>query len=405
MEKTIAMTNTNSRKAGAAQGWTLVLINQLPAMAIVALMPVLPTLFQHFAHVPNKEVLVPMIITAPGICIALIAPFAGYFVDRFGRRKLLIPFVFLYGIGGIMPFFLDEFGPVFAGRLLLGVGEAFVLVTMNSLIGDYYDQASRSKWLAIQGFVGPAAAAGLLALSGRLANIDWNYPFLVYGLAIIMGFFAWAFLYEPKAKVADTTPVVEEKKGGFPYKTIAIVALTTLFLSTLYFVYTINFALVLDEMGIKDRVKLGNASAIASIGTPIGALLYRALYKRPSWLQITLIFSLFAVGLTIIGFSKSVNGAIAGAWIQQLGSGMTIPVLIGWVLGMIPVEYRARGMGFWTSGFFLGQFLNPVYMSFIKGLIGSLQGTFVTTGVICLCVVLAIVLYQLACNRKKVALA
>ena len=371
-------------------------------MAIVALMPVLPTLFEHFANVPNKEVLVPMIITAPGICIALIAPFAGFFVDKVGRRKLLIPFVFLYGIGGIMPFFLDGFSAVFTGRLLLGIGEAFVLVTMNSLIGDYYNQKDRSKWLTIQGFLGPAAAAGLLALSGRLANIDWNYPFLVYGIAIIMGFFAWAFLYEPTAKVADTEPLPEEKKGGFPYKTIAIVALTTLFLSTLYFVYTINFSLVLDEMGIKDRIQLGNVSAIASIGTPLGALLYRVVYKRPSWLQLALIFSLFAVGLTIIGFAKSVNGAIAGAWLQQLGAGMTIPVLIGWALSMVPVKYRARGMGFWTSGFFLGQFFNPVFMKVVKSFTGSLQGTFVTAGIICLCVVLTIVIVRLLANRNKI---
>lgn len=395
---------TKIRKAGAPQGWTLVLINQLPVMAIVALMPVLPTLMQHFANVQNKEVWVPMIITAPGICIALIAPFAGFFVDKIGRRKLLIPFVFLYGIGGTIPFFMDGFGPVFTGRLLLGIGEAFVLVTMNSLIGDYFDQAGRSRWLAIQGFVGPAAATGLLALSGRLANMGWNYPFLVYGIAIIMGFFAWAFLYEPGAKVADTEPA-PEKKSGFPYKTITVIALTTLFLATLYFVYTINFALVLDEMGIKDRVKLGNASAVASIGVPFGAILYKLIYKRPSWQQLALIFSLFAVGLTIIGLANNVNMAIAGAWIQQLGAGMTIPVLIGWALSLIPVEYRARGMGFWTSGFFLGQFLNPVFVSVVKRMVGNLQATFLTTGVLCLCVALAVVIYRFSLSRRKVSLA
>ncbi|MBD0376988.1 MAG: MFS transporter [Flavisolibacter sp.] len=398
------MTNqTNVRKAGAPQGWTLVLINQLPAMAIASLMPVLPTLFEHFANVPNKDVLVPMLITAPGICIALLAPFAGLIVDKYGRRKLLVTFVLLYGIGGILPFFIDGFGLVFTGRLLLGIGEAFVLVIMNSLLGDYFDQSGRSKWLTIQGIVGPVAGAGLLVLSGHLANMGWNYPFLVYGIAIIMAFFAWLFLFEPSTKVADTEPIAEESKG-FPYKTVAIVALSTLFIATLYFVYTIHFSRVLDEMGIKDKIKLGNASAIASFGVPVGALIYRLVYKRPAWQQIALVFLLFAIGLSVIGFAKNVNTAIAGAWIQQLGAGMTIPVLIGWALHVIPVEYRGRGMGFWTSGFFLGQFVNPVYVSLVKNTTGSLGAAFVTTGIICLSIALLLIIYNIATSRKKVSL-
>ena len=82
------MENTpTTRQAGAAQGWMTVFINQLPMMAIVALMPALPTLREHFANVPNGQLLIPMILTAPGLCIALIAPFAGHFVDKYGRRN------------------------------------------------------------------------------------------------------------------------------------------------------------------------------------------------------------------------------------------------------------------------------------------------------------------------------
>ena len=396
---------TINRKAGAPQGWTLVLINQLPIMAIVCLMPVLPTLKEHFSAVPNGDVLIPMIITAPGICIALLAPFAGFIVDRFGRRKLLITFVFLYGLGGIIPFFVDGFGPVFSGRLLLGVGEAFVLVIINSLMGDYFDKANRSKWLAIQGFVGPVVATGLLALSGRLANMGWNYPFLVYGFALIMSFFALAFLFEPANKMGGAEQTITGNNMGFPYKAVTVVALTTLLIATIYFVYTIHFSLVLDEMGIKDRVKLGNASAIASVGVPVGAIIYKLIYKRPSWQQISLIFLLFAVGLSIIGFAKDSNTAIAGAWIQQMGSGMTIPVLISWALSVIPAEYRGRGMGFWTSGFFLGQFLNPVFVNFVQKASGSLGAAFITTGTICLLIGLLIVIYNLYSLRKKVAVA
>ena len=90
---------SNLKIATSKQGWMTVFMAQLPMMAIIALMPALPTIMGHFDQVPNKQLLVPMILTAPGLCVAIIAPFAGYFIDRFGRRRFLLIFMTLYGIG------------------------------------------------------------------------------------------------------------------------------------------------------------------------------------------------------------------------------------------------------------------------------------------------------------------
>jgi MFS family permease len=389
------MTNaTSSRQAGAPQGWMTVLINQLPMMAIVALMPALPTLMAHFGNMPNGDLLVPMILTAPGLCIALIAPFAGYFVDKYGRRNLLLIFMLLYGLGGTLPFFLDGFNTVITGRLLLGIGEAFVLVIGNTLLGDYFEQKDRTKWLTIQGFFGSVAAALLLSLSGNLASMGWNYPFLVYTIPILMTVMAFFFIYEPPVKTVNKEDFTINTEG-FPWKTVALLFIVTLIFAVLYFVYTIHFSLALDAMGIKDKKQLGNMSAIASTAVPLGALIFRAIAHRPTWQQIALIGIFFTIGLVGIGLSKDGVTAITVGWVQQLGCGMTIPVLVAWALKILPEQFRGRGMGFWSSGFFLGQFLNPVFVSFITKMSGGLLPAFVTTGVICLVVTVILVGYNL----------
>jgi MFS family permease len=389
------MTNaTSPRQAGAAQGWMTVLINQLPMMAIVALMPALPTLMEHFGNMPNGNLLVPMILTAPGLCIALIAPFAGYFVDKYGRRKLLLIFMLLYGLGGTLPFFLDGFNTVITGRLLLGIGEAFVLVIGNTLLGDYFDAKDRTKWLTIQGFFGSVAAALLLSLSGNLASIGWNYPFLVYTIPILMTVMAFFFIYEPPVKAVQKEEFALNQEE-FPWKTVGLLFTMTLIFAVLYFVYTIYFSTALDAMGIKDKKQLGNMSAIASTAVPLGALIFRAIAHRPTWQQIALIGVFFTIGLVGIGLSRDATTAMTVGWIQQLGCGMTIPVLVAWALKILPEQFRGRGMGFWSSGFFLGQFLNPVFVSFATKMSGGLLPAFVTTGVICLIVTVILVGYNL----------
>lgn len=265
-------------------------------------MPALPTLMAHFSDVENKGLLVPMILTVPGLCIALIVPFAGYFVDKYGRRNLLIYFTAIYGLGGILPFFLDGFNTVIVGRLLLGVGEAFVLVIDNALLGDYFVAKDRAKWLMIQGFFGSIAGTGLLSLSGFLSSQGWNYPFLVYGISFLITALAVIFIFEPEEKFTSEIDMVSTDTA-FPTKTTIFVFTVTLFFAILYFVYTIHFSLALDAMGIKDKVQLGNMSAIASTAVPIGALVFKLVSKRPFWQQMALIFFFFSIGLTGIGLS------------------------------------------------------------------------------------------------------
>ena len=152
---------------------------------------IVPALVQHFKDVPGIQTWAPLVLSAPGLCVALFSPFAGALTDRIGRRRLLLVFATLYGLGGILPFFLDSFEALFAGRLLLGVGEAFILTVGNTLLGDYFQKEERAKWLMWQSLIGPAAGVFLISSSGRLSMIQWNLPFLIYGLALLMAAFAF----------------------------------------------------------------------------------------------------------------------------------------------------------------------------------------------------------------------
>ncbi len=102
--------------------------------------------------------------------------------------------------------------------------------------------------------------------------------------------------------------------------------------------------------------------------------------------QFSLVFMLLGLGMMGIGMNLGIKATIALAWIQQLGSGMTIPVLINWGLRILPAEYRGRGMGWWASGFFLGQFMSPLFVSLVNGVSGGLLHTFMVAGALCVAI-------------------
>jgi MFS family permease len=66
--------------------------------------------------------------------------------------------------------------------------------------------------------------------------------------------------------------------------------------------------------------------------------------------------------------------------LQQIGAGMAVPTLIAWAQRRLPFEHRGRGMGVWTSAFFLGQFSSPFLVNELKNTTGSVQGAFVVLG-------------------------
>jgi MFS family permease len=375
--------NPEPRKADWRQGWILVISGFLPVMAIIALAPTLPTLLGHFRDVPNPALMVPLLITAPSACIALFAPSAGAIADRFGRRPLLLWSMAFYGAGGLVPFAIDNFWAVVAGRFVIGIGEAGVLTVVNTLLADYFEEKERHRWLMIQGVVGSVLGTVTMASSGFLAAHGWQWPFLVYAVAIPILLASLAFLFEPAPR----------QKGGqagqgafaatpFPYRVAFTVAGVTVLLSTIYYVQVINFSVLLKELGVGDPEKIGLSMALPSIGVPLGAILFKLTTRFGAGAQIFLVFLGYAIGLSGIGLAPDYRVALGFAFIQQLANGIIVPALIAWAQSKFSFEHRGRGMGWWASSFFIAQFLSPAVVSLMRTSVGNLQGAFLAFGLI-----------------------
>ena len=373
------------QKAGLPQAMVILIISILPMMAIVALMPVIPVLIQHFHDIPNIMTLAPLIVAAPGICVAFLSPYAGYLTDKLGRRKLLLIFTLFYGFGGILPFFIEDFTILMIGRLLLGIGEAFILTVANTLLGDYFEESERTKWLMWQSIAGAVSGFLLLSVSGYLSSLGWNYPFLVYSIAFIVTISTYFFIFEPKRGVQKLSPS-NRLVVKVPMKIMIRITLMTMVAAILYNVYIIHFSMALNVMGISDQQKIGFYSALATLAIPIGAYLFKYFSVRSPQFQFSLLFTLIGIGLIGIGLSQKIEITIFFAWIQQLGVGMAIPILIAWALNEVPLEFRGRGMGFWTCGFFLGQFISPLAVSAMRNITGNMLYAFVSFGIVCLLV-------------------
>lgn len=373
--------NGKRARAGVAQGLTVVIAGFLPMIAIVSMFPAVPSIIDHFHDDPTAGWKVPWMVTAPGLAIAVISPFAGALIDRFGRRAFVVWSTLLYAIAGTAPFFLASLNAMFLSRIALGIAEAAILTTVNTLIADYWDEQGRRHWLSIQGIAGPFLGSALILGSGYLTAMQWNGVFLIYLSAFPIFFAMFAFVFEPEVPASHVA--AEDGLHGqspFPVRQIALIGGVTLLCSVIYYVYAVNGGLAFREVGVESSDELGRITFLPSLGVSLGAGIFWLVAKRRSEVAFALLLALVGGGLWLIGVAPDWKWMAVGVVFQQTGVGMMIPTLITWAQRDLPVQHRGRGMGVWTGCFFLGQFLSPPLVTLGQTAIGSMQGTFAAAG-------------------------
>lgn len=398
------------QKAGIPQGLTVILTGFLPILAIVSMFPAVGAMIGHFAPTnPNAATLVPSMVTAPGLSIAIIALFAGFMVDKFGRRRLLIASTFSYGFIGVIPFFVEDLELIYASRLLLGVSEAAILTTVNTLIADYWDEGGRRRWLTLQGLVGPALSSVMIFFAGSLTEWRWNGVFLLYLIAIPITLAMFKYMFEPESDATVRRNLGMDEadltSGGFPWGTMLGVGGLTLFASLIYYVFIVNGSIVWQELGVADPKSIGQITALPSLFILVGAVLFWWQGKRgvtARW-QMATMLALLGAGLALMGLASNWQGMIAGMVLQQTGAGMAVPTLIAWAQKSLPQAYRGRGMGLWTATFFFGQFASPLILSVVRSGLGTMQAAFLAAGIVSIVGGLLVVLVMRRAEPAPVA--
>ena len=178
--------------------FAVVLIDMLGFGIVI---PVLPGLIMHLAHVPVSAAagyagwLGAGYATMQFIC----APIIGNLSDRFGRRPVMLAAILALGMDYLLQSWAPAFGWLIVGRLLAGVTGA----SFSAAYAYIADITPPEKRAASFGLVGMAFGLGFVvgpALGGVLGSIAPRLPFLVAGLLALANFvFGLFFLKESLA--------------------------------------------------------------------------------------------------------------------------------------------------------------------------------------------------------------
>ncbi len=323
--------------------------------------PVLPLMSEAFAETPNAAFLTRLVLTMPALFIVIFSPLAGYLVDRFGRKTLLLSATLLYGVSGSAGVWLDSLTAILVSRALLGISVAGVMTVCITLIGDYYKGEERQRVMGMQNAF--MAFGGVLFITGGgiLADISWRAPFLIYASALLLIPVIWIYISEPARLPTSGDDPAHDRSRTISLLTTALIVSMAFFGMAMFYMIPVHIPFLLDRFGDMSSTRIGLAlSSFVLMGAVI-SLNFHHFLRRMTYPAIYLLcFFLLGSGYILISFSGSYHQVFLGMVIGGIGSGLLMPNSSIWLLSEAPEHLRGRISGMLTTAVFLGQFLSPV---------------------------------------------
>ncbi len=350
-----AMKHSLSAPTGLV-GFILLMVASLGVMGNAVVSAAMPAMRDAFGDTAHINTLIGLVVTLPALGIVLTAAPGGWLCDRFGRRPVMLAALACYAVAGLSGFVFTSLWAILAGRFLLGVAIGGTMTSAMAMIGDRYEGEARIKFMSTQAAVMSAASMIFLLSGGLLGEIGWRFPFLMYGVGLLMIPVVLAQLPESRPERPPTGASDRLDLGP-----LAVVGVSALIAMVLFYMLPVRLPFHLAANGITSPAVAGLTVAVGTLTMTFMALIYsRTGAKLPPMLVYAVIFGLTAVGFLIISQSTSLTGTMIGTALAGAGNGWLFPANNLLIMARAPPHQRGRASGFHTTCIFSGQFLSPL---------------------------------------------
>lgn len=298
--------------------------------------------------------------TAPGI---LLAPAIGVLADRFGRRRVIIPCLVIFGVAGGLAGLSPNLLVLVVLRFFQGVGSAGLINLAVVTIGDHWDGNARARLMGRNAAVLTVSLAVFPPLGGLLTDVaGFRAPFALYPLGTLTAFWVWRSL--PRVDTGVTS-MRQQLRGAWPYlrsREVSGLLLTGVVL------FVLIFGLMLTVMPLYLEQRFGlSASArglllsLPAITSTTGALLLGRVQEAIGRRRLLAgSAAMFVVAFAVVGFAPALPILVLGILIMGTGEGFLLPGLQDVAASAPPASARGTVVAVWVGAARTGQTIGPL---------------------------------------------
>lgn len=335
-------------------------VTLIGVMGVASITPAFPAIIRYFNITAQQVGWLIAAFTLPGI---FLTPVTGVLADRLGRKLILVPSLFLFGVAGFACAFIHDYHWLLAFRFIQGIGASSLASINVTLIGDIFTGEKRVAAMGYNASVLSIGTASYPAIGGLLAVFGWQYIFLLPLLAIPLGIWVIYGLNNPEPKNHQNLKTY----FGNVWRTINRKTVWGLFLSNillfviLYGAYLTYFPLMLESRFGAESVLIGGTMSMMSLVTALTSFqlprINRFLNPKQQLMTATVFYFL---SMAIISQAEHWSGIIAGVVLFGLGHGVIIPSIQTMMVSLASIQERAAFMSLNSMVLRIGQTVGPL---------------------------------------------
>ncbi len=388
--------NNNAKQNVPMLGLVAILAIFLVNRGVNIVTPAMNTFYEHFSDIARETVA--MISTLPNLTLVIGTLLVGAVVGkRFSFKTMAILGSILYLIGGVSPYFFDNFYLTLGCRLIFGFGLGLIYPLSNALINGIYEGDKRASLLGYGTFLLNLGGIALQTLGGVLADMNWNLVFLAHAVSLLA--LVCAFLLPEPEKKAEVPGA--KTKGGWLTAPVLIIGIV-------FFVYMLMAYPVMLNVSVifSDRLSEGAAvsSTALSLYTALAAVsgfFFGTMFKFIKRWCLFLGFIIATLGMAMVYVGESYIVLTLGVGLIGLGFGVIMPALLAWCGAVAPAGKTSICTSFALALMNLAGFVSSFYLSGIAAVAGESTYTPIMIAIPVLAIMTVVFLVYNPFKQKK----
>ena len=338
----------NAKNNGGKLTWTVLSISLLTVMAGAAIAPALGIIRDHFADAP--DMLVQLIVSLPALFIIVTNLLFPWLCGLMKTRTLALTGLLLYVVAGAGCFFVDNIW------VPLGVSVGMIMPLSTGLLAYYFPPERQAGLMGLSAAMNQMGGVVATLLAGLLANIQWNYAFLVYLLGLIAVLLVLLFLPNERLK-GGSGPSLGLLKRFHP----SVVGMFLVMI--LFFIYPTRFALSAHA----GTELSNNAITFIMVGLDVVAFLVGLVFgKMMQGFRHGMKYVApvgFIAGFLLLSLGSGLPLLLAGSTVIGIANGVGVPYLNTIASMKAGKEAASTVMPLLSAALYLGQFLSPLVVT------------------------------------------
>lgn len=231
--------------------YVIYICTSIPGLAITPIMSDLTKIFPGTSQLESQ-----MLEIGPNIAAIPFVFLGGWIGTKFNNNKLTTWTCLLYGICGLLFFFVPNMITLIILSFLIGIAAGILSPLASAFVADMFGGEKRTKQFGYTSATLNLVLMGCVIATGYLAKISWRLPFMIYLLPFVPLFFASKF----GKYIPTPAPATGAKKVKYKFS-----EQVNVWMLTRYCVYYLFITLVIASISMYIPFRFTNSSTAGDL--------------------------------------------------------------------------------------------------------------------------------------------